>query len=59
MNIADVIVLISLFMILGIIVYVTRPKKGKDDGNPCDSNCSSCHLFSNLYDEYKQDQKKK
>ena len=37
MNIADVIVIAVLLAILAVIVYATRPKKGKDSG------CGSCH----------------
>ena len=45
MNIADV------------IVYATRPKKGKDSGcGSCHSDCSSCSAFSSLYEDYKKDQ---
>ena len=32
MNIADVIVIAVLLAILAVIVYATRPKKGKDSG---------------------------
>ena len=51
MNIADVIVIAVLLAILAVIVYATRPKKGKDSG------CGSA--FSSLYEDYKKDQEQK
>lgn len=59
MNVADIIVIGILFIILGIIAYVTRPKKGRDKCGSCKSDCSSCHGFSNFYEEYKKDQENK
>lgn len=57
MNIADVLVIIALFVILATIVYVTRPKKGKGNGcGACSKDCSSCSTFSHLYEDYKKDQ---
>ena len=52
MNIADVIVIAVLLAILAVIVYATRPKKGKDSG-------CGCSAFSSLYEDYKKDQEQK
>lgn len=60
MNIADIIVIAVLLIILAGIVYLTRPKKGKDFAcGSCHSDCSSCSAFSSFYEDYKKDQEQK
>lgn len=60
MNLADIIVVGILILILALIFYVTRVKK-KDHGGcgGCSSECSSCHAFSNFYEDYKKDETEK
>ena len=56
MNLADVIVSAIIIGLLIIVFYVTRAKKGNSCCGSCTSDCSSCHAFSNFYEDYKKDE---
>lgn len=59
MNVADIIVILVILVILGIIVYFTRSHKKEGGCGTCHNDCSSCHAFSNLYEEYKKGEENK
>lgn len=59
MSLIDMIVILAVLLVLVIIFYLTRPKKDGQRCGGCSSDCSSCHSFSNLYEEYKKDNEEK
>ncbi len=58
MNFADILVIAVVLLILGIIVYLTRPKNKDSQCGGCRSDCSSCSAFSDFYEDYKKDHHK-
>lgn len=55
MKLIDLVVMVFLFLILGGVLYITRPKRKKDDCGNCSSDCASCPAFSKFFEDYKKD----
>ena len=55
MSIADFLVMGIVLLILALLTYVTRNKKGGGCAG-CHSDCSSCLGAHSFYEEYKRDQ---